>query len=83
MRDDLPQMPMTAQAKRYTRRGGLAAMRPGVGQKAYVKMTADLVNQGNTAGFPSRDVAKTTAGNRLESVRVLVQAMITRGGRHG
>lgn len=81
MRDDLSKMPMTAQAKRYTRRGGLAAMRPGVGQKAYVRMTADLVNQGKISGFASKDVAKTTAGDRLESARVLVQALIAR--KHG
>lgn len=78
MRDDLSQMPMTAQAKRYTRRGGLAAMRPGAGQKAFVKMTADLVNQGKTAGFPAKDEGETTAGAKLESARELVQALINR-----
>ena len=73
-------MPMTAQAKRYARRGGLAAVRPGVGQKAWVKMTADLVNQGKVSGFPSQDAGETTAGVSLESTaRALVQALISRG----
>lgn len=79
MRDDLPQMPMTAQAKRYTRRSGLAAMQPGVGQKAYVKMTADLVNGGRTAGFKSKDVGASTTGRKNnETARTLVQALINR-----
>lgn len=81
MRDDISQMPMTAQAKRYARRGGLAATLPGVGQKAYVKMTADLVNRGKTKGFADQDEGSSTSGRKLEAqARILVQALIKRHG---
>lgn len=66
MRDDIHALPMTAQAKRYARRGGLRAVLPGVGQKQFVKMAADLVNGGKTTGFASRADARSTSGQKLK-----------------
>lgn len=62
MRDDIDKLNIPPSARRYARLRGPAAIVPGRKQGLYVKMVADLVNQGRTRGFANKDASQVVGG---------------------